>query len=221
MRLFEKQIFHFIALAFLLFGLSRIVREEGFLTGEFWRISTKTWFWIAVALPVLHQVYVWLVWRMQLHYSLITRYLGKHAFVYYAIGFAILFASRFIFILFLGISNENTFNGHPVLIYGLAFVLLLPAFWLFYSVKKYFDFRRAFGIDHFDSSFRELPLVRGGIFKYTKNGMYTFGFFLFWVIALLFQSRAALLVALFNHLYIWVHYYCTELPDMKRIYGRH
>ena len=29
----------------------------------------------------------------------------------------------------------------------------------------------------------------------------------------------ALAVALFQHAYIWVHYYCTEKPDMRRIYG--
>ena len=40
-----------------------------------------------------------------------------------------------------------------------------------------------------------------------------------WVPALWLASMAALCVALFNHLYIWVHYYSTELPDMKRIYG--
>jgi hypothetical protein len=33
------------------------------------------------------------------------------------------------------------------------------------------------------------------------------------------RSRAALVVALFSHLYICVHYFCTEKPDMKRIYG--
>jgi len=33
------------------------------------------------------------------------------------------------------------------------------------------------------------------------------------------RRGAALAVALFNHLYIWVHYYATELPDMARIYG--
>ena len=26
-------------------------------------------------------------------------------------------------------------------------------------------------------------------------------------------------VAGFSHLYIWVHYFTTELPDMHRIYG--
>jgi hypothetical protein len=36
---------------------------------------------------------------------------------------------------------------------------------------------------------------------------------------LLLLSQAALLAALFNHLYIWVHYYSTELPDIRHIYG--
>jgi len=35
----------------------------------------------------------------------------------------------------------------------------------------------------------------------------------------LLRSEAALVAALFNHLYIWVHFYFTELPDMKFIYG--
>ena len=30
---------------------------------------------------------------------------------------------------------------------------------------------------------------------------------------------AALVVAMFSHLYIWVHYICTERPDMRLIYG--
>jgi len=33
-----------------------------------------------------------------------------------------------------------------------------------------------------------------------------------------FLSKTALLIALFNHLYIWVHYYFTENPDIKFIY---
>ena len=42
---------------------------------------------------------------------------------------------------------------------------------------------------------------------------------LLWIIGLVFLSQGALLVALFSHVYIWVHYYTTELPDMRRIYG--
>ena len=32
-------------------------------------------------------------------------------------------------------------------------------------------------------------------------------------------SLAALAAALFQHAYIWVHYYCTEAPDMDLIYS--
>lgn len=34
------------------------------------------------------------------------------------------------------------------------------------------------------------------------------------------RSEAALLAAAFNHLCIWVHYYITELPGMRRNYAR-
>ena len=87
------------------------------------------------------------------------------------------------------------------------------------SVKRYFGFKRAFGVDHFDPSYRSVPFVKKGIFRFTGNGMYTFGFFLLWIPGLWYASISALCVALFNHLYIWVHYYSTELPDIKRIYG--
>ena len=42
----------------------------------------------------------------------------------------------------------------------------------------------------------------------------------YWILGLVFLSQAALLAAMFNHLYIWVHYYSTEKPDMRLIYGK-
>ena len=81
----------------------------------------------------------------------------------------------------------------------IAVVLLLPALYLFYSVRTYFGFKRAYGIDHFDASYRNMPFVKQGIFRFTSNAMYTFGFFLLWVPGFLFLSQAALLAALFNH----------------------
>jgi len=98
-------------------------------------------------------------------------------------------------------------------------VFILLSGYLFYSVRTYFGFNRAYGIDHFDESYRHLPFVREGIFKYTSNAMYTFGFLVLWVPGLIFFSKAALLAACFNHVYIWVHYYTTELPDIRYIYG--
>ena len=79
---------------------------------------------------------------------------------------------------------------------------------------------RAFGIDHFQpGTIGNESFVKRGIFKYTSNGMYVYGFLILWIPGILFQSEAALIVALFNHIYIWVHYYYTELPDIKIIYA--
>ena len=47
--------------------------------------------------------------------------------------------------------------------------------------------------------------------------MYAFVFLGLWGIALVAGSLAALSAPLFQHAYIWVHYYCTEHPDMERI----
>ena len=52
-----------------------------------------------------------------------------------------------------------------------------------------------------------MPMVRQGAFRYTSNGVYALAF---WAIA----------VALFQHAYIWVHWYCTEQPDGVVLYGR-
>src|SRR5690606_41959971 len=115
---------------------------------------------------------------------------------------------------------RGTVAAVPLVRKTAAVFALVPALYLFYSVKRYFTFRRAFGIDHFDPAARHLPFVRGGIFRFTSNGMYTFGFLLLWVPALWWASAAGLAVAAFNHLYVWVHYFATERPDIARIYGR-
>ena len=53
-----------------------------------------------------------------------------------------------------------------------------------------------------------------------EGAMYTFVFLGLWSIALFTGSRAALALALFQHAYIWVHWYCTEQPDGVILYGR-
>ena len=122
-------------------------------------------------------------------------------------------------LILLGISNMNTLMLNRTLAYVLAIVLFVPFAYTMYSVFKYFGIDRAYGIDHFDPSYRNKPFVKQGMFRYTDNAMYKFGFLILWAIALVFLSKAALLVAAFSHIYIWVHYYFTELPDIKYIYG--
>ena len=88
-----------------------------------------------------------------------------------------------------------------------------------YSVRRYFGMVRAAGADHFDARYRAMPLVDEGIFRFTKNGMYVYAFLLFWAIATGFDSMAALAVVAFSHVYIWIHFFATEKPDMNYLYG--
>ena len=217
--IFEGQFLHFFSLAILIAAIFSITEIWDFFEGEYLGISTSTWFYLSIATPILHQVYVWFCWRTQFHFSLITRMFGEIGFTYYGIGFFILFFLRFVFVTILAISNKDTLGADTSLLYALAITITLPALYLFYSVKRYFGIDRALGADHFDESYRNSPLVTKGIYRFVNNGMYIFGVAIIWVPGLICASRAALLAAMFQHIYIWVHYYATEKPDMKRIYG--
>jgi len=216
--MFEKQGWHIFFLALLLVGVASLAQDDT-VSGQLWGISSQAWLWIAIAVPIVHQIFVWLFWRLQLHHGLITRWFGENGFPIYKIGFTILFATRPVSILLLGISNFNTITCPPSLMYAAAVLLLIPGIYTMYSVVNFFGMDRAYGIDHFDTSYRDKPFVKQGMFKYTNNAMYKFGFLILWSIALFTLSKAALLVAAFSHLYIWVHFYFTELPDIRHIYG--
>jgi hypothetical protein len=218
--IFERQWLHASLLAALLVMSILFGGFHGARTGQIWGVSTPAWYWIAVAIAVAHQIFVWFTWRTQLHASWPTRVLGNLAFPVYAAGFAVLGISRWLIVFIVAMSNQNTLPVNPAVLKFLAVVAAIPALYLLYSVIHYFGLKRALGIDHFDERYRSLPFVRKGIFRFTRNGMYVYGFLLVWIPALWFASMAALGVALFNHLYVWVHYYSTELPDMKRIYGK-
>lgn len=219
-NIFKFQIWHLLSLVILIYAVKVYASNNSeVLDGSFLNVDTKSWFWLAIAVPIIHQVYVWLVWRFELYQRTFTQKFGvKRAFNFYAIGFSLLFVGRFIAITLLAISNKESLHISPIISYLLAVVITVPVIYLFYSVKKYFTIERAYGIDHFDRNYSE-PYEKRGIFKYTDNGMYIFGLMILYIPGLLYLSEAALLVALFNHVYIWVHYYFTERPDMIEIYG--
>ena len=216
--MFEKQGQHYLLLVVLLLGVYFLATGD-VLSGQLWGISTQTWLWIAVATPVLHQIVVVLLWRAELYHHKMTNWFGEKAFPVFKVIFAVLFVARPITLILLGISNANTLNLNPAFAYILAVILFVPFAYTMYSVFHYFGIDRAYGIDHFDASYRTKPFVKRGMFKYTDNAMYKFGFLILWAIAFAFLSKAALLVAAFSQIYIWVHYYFTELPDIRCIYG--
>lgn len=218
-RIFERQLAHLISLALLVGGLCLARGIEGFTTGEFLGLGTDTWVWLNVANAAAHQIFVWFCWRTELHGGLMTRLFGKAAFLLYAVVFSVLILVRPLLITALAYANRGTLPLDRTVAAILAVACTLPAAYLGYSIKRYFTFRRALGIDHFDRAYRSAPLVRKGIFRWTSNAMYTYGFLLLWAPAVGFRSVAALCVAAFSHIYISVHYACTEKPDMNRIYG--
>jgi hypothetical protein len=216
---FNKQGWHFVWLVGLLAASALLFYWSNDLDGSFWGISTSGWFWITILTPVVHQIYVWLGWRTELGYQWFTRRWGSNAIRVFGAVFIPLFAGRVIFLILLSISDANTLAITSWVRIMLALVLAVPSIYLGYSVARYFGLTRALGADHFDPAYRSLPMVKEGIFKYTSNGMYLFGFFILWAIGFAFASKAGLIAAGFNHLYIWVHYFTVEKPDMAMIYG--
>lgn len=220
MPILERQLLNVVLLGALLVGVAAVVHADpGTTEGSFLGVGADVWLWIAVVLPVLHQLYVAFAWRTELHLRLWTRRFGARAFRRYQIPFLVGLALRPVVVLALAIANHGTLGAPPVLAWGLGLLLLALSAWVGWSVARFFTIRRACGIDHFDPSFRDAPLVRRGVFRWVPNAMYALGFGVLWAIALLLGSKGALLAAAFQHVAIWVHYLCTERPDMRRIYG--
>lgn len=218
-RIFSHQLAHLLWLAGLLSGVWLASHLPGFWDGLLFGWPTSIWVYASIGVAIGHQVFVWACWRAELHAQGLTRSLGRSAFNVYATTFSILILARPVLITGLAISNAGTLPLNQSIAVGLSVILGIPVIYLIYSVRRYFGFRRAFGIDHFDSSFRGLPMVRQGIFKFSRNAMYVYGFLLLWIPGIYFRSIAAIIVALFSHIYIWVHYFVTEKPDMQTIYG--
>ena len=219
-KIFEKQLLHLLYLMLLLVGLFLFSNVDGFRKGELWGVETITWLYSFVGITVIHQVFVWFCWRTELYAGWLSRWFGHRAFAVYALLFFIFIVSRPLFITFLAIANKETIPISPTFSVILVIILAVPSIYLMYSIARYFGFKRAFGMDHFDGSYRRKALVKKGIFRHTRNGMYVYGLLILWIPGFLFSSLTALGAALFSHIYIWVHYFCTEKPDMGFIYGQ-
>ena len=218
-RILRRQATHLICLGILLGGVYAASLLPGFHDGAFLGVDSDTWLCLAIVNATIHQWFVWLCWRTELYWQTLTRLLGSSAFTSYAVVFALLIVARPLLVTALAIANSGTLAIDATISRTAATLLLAPVFYLAYSIHRYFGFTRAMGIDHFDPSYRRRPLVRAGIFRFTSNAMYVFGLLVLWIPALYMRSTAAIAVAAFSHLYIWVHYLCTEKPDMEAIYG--
>jgi len=217
---FKGQAVHFLLLLALVGCVCTLADFGQLASRQLFGGSGTTWFLLALSVPIVHQVFVWLAWRSELCYGFLTKWLGSNAFLAYRIVFFVLFLSRPFTLVLLATADHDTL-AIPVLVrIVLCTILALPAAYTFYSVVRYFGLARASGADHFDEAYRHMPMVQKGMFRYSSNAMYTYAFLIFWVIGIACASWASLVVAAFSHAYIWVHYFCTERPDMDLLYGK-
>ena len=217
--MWHGQLRHLLLLALLVPGAWAIAGDS-LGDGSFLGISDEAWFVAAIAVPIIQQLAVALLWRAQLCYGLLTRMFGDAGFIVWGVIFFPLLVARPLLVAAVGAADVDSLPIPDALGIAVGSLMLLPAVWAMHSVKKYFGFARALGGDHFFERYRAMPMIREGAFKYSSNAMYAFVFLGFWGIALLFRSRAALAAAAFQHAYIWVHWYCTEQPDGVVLYGR-
>ncbi len=220
-HMWSGQFRHLLLLAGLLPG-AWLVAEPALGDGAWLGVADRGWFFWAIAVAIVQQVAVVLLWRAQLCHGLLTRMFGDAGFVVWGVIFFPLLLARPLLAIATAVADAGSLTL-PVpeavaVVFGVA--LLLPALWAMHSVKTHFGFARALGGDHFFERYRTMPMVRAGAFKYNSNAMYTFVFLGLWGIALVARSQAALAVALFQSAYIWVHWYCVEQPDGVVLYGR-
>jgi hypothetical protein len=71
-RFFERQLGHFVWLVVLLVALYTATEIPGFGVGGFLGFSTTDWVVLTVANMIMHQMYVWICWRAELHWNGIT-----------------------------------------------------------------------------------------------------------------------------------------------------
>jgi len=103
--------------------------------------------------------------------------------------------------------------------WSISVLIFIPFIYTIYSIKKYFGFIRATGIDHFDLNYKNIPFEKRGIFKWSSNAMYTFAVAVFFGLAISAGSKAMFVFAAYTYIGGWLHYFCTEKEDFKAIYG--
>ena len=211
---FKHQIWHIGGLIILYYVALQMVDFETD-SNIFLGINSKNWFLFSMLTPLLHQGYVWLCWRSELCWKTISKTIG---FKCYVLIFFIIAIFR-LFSVGLCFADYGTWFTPNWIAWSVSVLIFMPFVYTIYSIKKYFGFMRATGIDHFDPKYRDLPFEKKGIFKWTPNAMYVFAMGIPFGFAIATGSQSMFIVSFYTYISIWLHYFCTEKEDFKVIYG--
>lgn len=218
-RFFQYQIYHLVGC--LSIGVLLYFALAHFPPGEprSGSPSARDLIIISYVFAAVHHGWVWFFWRMELYFGKISAWFGPAGFTIYRIGFVAFALIRLLLLIPVSYLTAATAELPRLLSIGLIVVTMPLIFWALYSVLFYFGLNRAFGADHFDPDYLRGELEKRGIFKYIPNSMYTVMFLLLYHPGLFWHSAPGLLLAAAHHALIWFHYFCTEKPDMREIYG--
>ena len=76
------------------------------MSGNSWLgIKDITWFWLAVGVPIVHQVIVWIVFRLQLGWASLSKIFGDLDILVWGLFFMPLLIGRAITLI--GLANAN------------------------------------------------------------------------------------------------------------------
>ena len=178
---------------------------------------------IGFMIPLAHQCYIMLAWRFEFHGQYFTKFMCDStslAFLVHRIMYGCTSFLRVMIIFAISRTDSNTIFIDDDLRFGLLIVIGIFIGWVNYSVLRYFGFDRSSGMDHFyPEKCRKLGLVKEGAYAYFDNVQYLATFVVFSIFGIYYKSWNGLIFGLFSSLAAWLHYYCTELPDISLIYN--
>ena len=212
---FKHQIWHLGGTIILFYVGAQLVDFE-INTKTFLGISALSWFMIAMSAPLIHQSYVWICWRSELCWKTISQTIGFKPYAVIMIIIGILRLSG----IGLSFADYGSWFTPGWIAWSISMLFFIPFIYTIYSVKKYFGFMRATGIDHFDPSYKDKPFERRGIFKWSSNAMYAFAIPVFFGFAFSSGSKLMFIFAAYSLIGVWLHYFCTEKEDFKVLYGK-
>jgi len=211
---FKNQIWHIGGLIVLYYVAFQMVDFETDTNGCF-GIRSKNWFLFSMLTPLLHLGYVWLCWRSELCWKTISQTIGFKSYAVIMIIIGILRLSG----IGLCFADYGSWFTPGWVAWSVSVLIFIIFIYTIYSIKKYFGFLRATGIDHFDPNYKNIPFEKRGIFKWSSNAMYTIANPVFFGFAFSAGSKAMFIFAAYSFIGTWLHYFCTEKEDFKVIYG--
>lgn len=217
-NIFEKQDWHFALLALLVVSANAImVMYPLFFAGAYWNLSTGTWFWIGVITAIIHQVYIMLIWRIELATRWLSTNLPRLGFTAYLIDYTLMLAARAGTIIVVALANREIIYIPALFRWAGSITLGIIFTWLIYSMTKSSSYKDLAGAIFFKPQNSKNSAGQNKTSSLVSSIVYVWSPLSFYIPGLVLASPASLLLAFFNHIYILIHYYCTEAPSLKRI----